>query len=164
MRKKNKIGADRAPEAPVYGVPVINQKARHYYGAVDMTPDSYIAREIRKIDPRLRVVWNWNKQRWIIYETGYQTGRDHIVTRIENKDGSFRPLDQRVIKDLERMKWLSQESTRQMIRRIDEEHAAEEQAKEKRFAEEIHNIGDYYALQLMGIQQTQVPRSYQEVK
>lgn len=155
---------NRQPLKGQFKVPVITSRVRDRYGSISMFPDWAIVKELKRIDPRLRVDWNRAKERWVIYETGYVTGRDHIVMRVEEDDGSYRSLDQRVTKELEYIKWLSRLNTANWMRRFEEEEQKLEEEKEKSFTEAIHNIGDYYALQLLGIPQSQVPSGYENIK
>ena len=60
----------------------------------DHRPPGWIKRELELIDPGLTIAWGKWIDRWIIYSQGEPS---HIV---QNPDGSFRQLDQRILRKL----------------------------------------------------------------
>jgi len=137
---------------------------RGYYGSELYTPDSGFIRSLKAMDPGLFVTWNRVKERWIIYEKGYQSGRDHIVCRVENEDGSFRPLDNRIIESLSKAKWMWDKGVNEFDRMLSEEETSNQLQKERDAYREQEGIGNWYALQMMGIPHFQVPKRYEEVQ
>lgn len=61
-----------------------------------MTPDWAMVKKIKEYDPLLEVVWGRNHQRWIIVRNNPGGTRQRIMV-VQNDDGSFRPLDERVL-------------------------------------------------------------------
>ena len=55
------------------------------------TPDRSILRKLREYDPRLNARWNRNRERWEVTYDG-----DTVIT-VVNDDGSYRPLDERIL-------------------------------------------------------------------
>lgn len=147
------------------GAPTIWNSNRLIYGEpAGMTPDRGFVKQLKRLDPDLDVVWNRFKERWIIIERGKETGRWHIVMRVQNEDGSYRPLDNRILKDLERVRFMFNQGVKAFCDQLEAEEREEEAQKVRDYETELHNIGDWYALQMMGIPHFQVPQKYQEVK
>lgn len=136
---------------------------RDGYGGINI-PDWAFVKELNRIDPYLFVTWNRAKERWVIYEKGYSTGRDHIVGRVEDEDGSYRPLDQRATNQLRKVRWLWNQGIAEFARHLEKEETALQLQQEKAMYDQAMDIGSWYALQLMGIPQFQVPKSFEEVQ
>jgi len=68
-----------------------NKFRRSFY---DWRPEAWFVKELLFIDLALTVKWGKWVDRWIIYS---QDEPSHIV---ENSDGTFRPLDQRILRKL----------------------------------------------------------------
>jgi len=60
----------------------------------DHKPERWFVRDLQLIDPGLTIAWGKWIDRWIIYCQGEPS---HIV---QNPDGSFRQLDQRILRKL----------------------------------------------------------------
>jgi predicted DNA-binding antitoxin AbrB/MazE fold protein len=143
--------------------PGIWSENRKGYGGVSMTPDWSFVQQLKRIDPNLSVTWNKNRERWVVYEKGRITGLDHIVMRVEYEDGSYKPLDARTLRELEKSRWLWNKGLREFINRLEDEEEQREMDSERAMLDELHNIGDWYALQMMGIPHFQVPGKYGEI-
>lgn len=139
-------------------------KNREQYGFEIHSPDIGFVRELHRLDPHLYVTWNKSKERWIIVERGYQTGLDHIVMKVEDEGGGYRPLDSRTITLLKAARWKWNKGIKEFEKRLREEEDQEKAQQEKDFFDECHSIGDWYALQMMGIPHSQVPKKYEEVQ
>lgn len=62
-------------------------------------------KRLKNFDPNLKVVFNCETERFEILR--YSSGRWHWVIAIENEDGSFRHLDERIFKRLYEMDIIS---------------------------------------------------------
>ena len=58
---------------------------------MDYKPDARIVKQLKAYDPYLSVRWDRGRERWVLYY------RDWLVSIVQNQDGSFRPLDERLI-------------------------------------------------------------------
>jgi len=70
------------------------QRNKNRVSFYDHRPPGWIKRELQLIDPGLTIAWGKWIDRWIIYSQGEPS---HIV---QNPDGSFRQLDQRILRKL----------------------------------------------------------------
>ena len=52
-------------------------------------------KRLHEIDPALSVIWNEDKDRYEIWRKAED--KDHLIFTVQNEDGSFRELDQRVV-------------------------------------------------------------------
>ncbi len=55
-------------------------------------------KRLEAIDPNLKVAFNCDTERWEIYR--YSQGRDHWIIAVEEENGNYRPLDDRIFKKL----------------------------------------------------------------
>lgn len=62
-------------------------------------PDKLILKKIKDYDPRLFVEWDDSKNLWMMKRNASDGSVQHCFY-IQNEDGSFRPLDNRVMKEL----------------------------------------------------------------
>lgn len=58
-------------------------------------------KRLRNFDPMLRAVFNCESERWEILR--FSSNRWHWVINVENEDGTFRSLDERIFKRLYEM-------------------------------------------------------------
>ena len=61
-----------------------------------MTPERSIVEELERYDSKLVVEWNNRIHRFTISRTA-RDGRKQLIMRVANPDGSFRPVDRRVL-------------------------------------------------------------------
>jgi len=114
--------------------------------------------KLHKLDPKLKVIWNNKIDRFqILRRNRNAVGNlyDSLMT-VQNDDGSFRPLDNRIIEAL-----IISDSHRipvkQILKRIDDRNKAIEKAKENHLSETIvESIKDNFR-QLFGIDMIAVP-------
>lgn len=66
-----------------------------------MNPDPTFVKKLREIDPHLRVVWTSGLERWVVWYLG-EDGQDYRIHEVQNGDGSYRGLDDRVLVMLRR--------------------------------------------------------------
>lgn len=52
--------------------------------------------DIKRYDSALELVWNNEVNRWEVWRNS-QSGRKMFITRMENSDGSYRPIDRRLL-------------------------------------------------------------------
>ena len=69
--------------------------------AMEPTPDKRIVRRLKEYDPTLKVHWEWGHNRWFLSvpHKVYSAVRERVLTVCE-QDGSYRPLDERVMVQL----------------------------------------------------------------
>lgn len=91
-----------------------------------------ICKRIQEIDPALRLVWNQTKERFEVWRK-HPLG-DQFIFRVENPDGSFRPLDGRVI---ERLHLIDTHRGYDPIKTVEASEEKAEKEKEKRLSEFI---------------------------
>ena len=77
------------------------QRNKNRVSFYDYRPPGWIKRELELIDEGLSVAWGRWIDRWIVYSQGEPS---HIV---QNPDGSFRQLDQRILRKLRIDKFLT---------------------------------------------------------
>lgn len=58
-----------------------------------------IEKKIKEYDPDLFVEWDMDRERWALKRRDLK-GDIHHIFFIQNEDGSFRPLDERIMKEL----------------------------------------------------------------
>lgn len=63
--------------------------------------DTHFQSGLKLVDENLKAVFNCQRERFEIYR--YSRGRFHHVMIVKNDDGSFRPLDNRTIRELREM-------------------------------------------------------------
>lgn len=66
-----------------------------------LTPDRGFVKKLKEISPQLEVEWAQILERWVIWYTG-SDGRRWRIHEVKNPNGSFRPLDERVLEMLRR--------------------------------------------------------------
>lgn len=62
----------------------------------DVKPPREFLVELKKVHPRLSVVFEKGLDRWVVWFKG-NDGVDYRIWEVKNEDGSYRPLDQRTI-------------------------------------------------------------------
>jgi len=94
------------------------------------TPQKGFIKELKSIDSKLDVKWNTHFHRYMIYHTDIHN-RKYIVMKIQYKDGSYKPLDQRTIQSLKYSNYLRGERPQELLYKIDRENELLEQKKLK---------------------------------
>ena len=98
-------------------------------------PDWSIVRRVQQIDPRLTIRWMPHKERWGIYRRTLSESRtyhqDILVRVVKNEDGSYRPLDSRVLDDLRR----ADMHHRSWARHVAQMEAEQTRSEERRLAD-----------------------------
>lgn len=61
-----------------------------------MKPSEGFLKDLRGVSPDLWVEWNRDLERWVIWYRS-PDNQDHRITEVKNEDGSYRPLDNRII-------------------------------------------------------------------
>lgn len=90
---------------------------------VDYRPAKSFSKRLREIDEKL--VAEWSVNRWII------TRNDQYIMTVQNKDNSFRSLDERTLKALKKCDTHRYPRIADFIREIDNHNEARERANEK---------------------------------
>lgn len=109
-------------------------------------PDRTIERRLKAYDSKLSVRWMPSKERWGIYRTVASKGnlydRDVLVKTVRNEDGSYRPLDARVLEELRAGDWhrLSRINFLHKMRELEEESDRASNAIQKQSMDEIDSI------------------------
>lgn len=70
------------------------------YRTNGMQVPDWLQEEMRKIDPNISMFWNRTACLWQIRKLDILTKRHEVVLTIRNSDGGFRPLDRRIIWEL----------------------------------------------------------------
>lgn len=63
------------------------------------SPDRSFVKELKKYDSALGARWDDRRARWVIFRDNPDNTTWHVMT-VQNNDGSYRPLDQRVFAHL----------------------------------------------------------------
>jgi hypothetical protein len=117
-----------------------------------------IEARVREIDPRLVILFDYFKERYVVYEKVRRVRPEavmadgtqiyalvdelmHVIT-LENEDGGFRPLDSRLIDDLIRMDTHRDEFDFKKFQ--ENARKQREKAKEEKF-DGIRQMAKYYA-------------------
>lgn len=66
------------------------------------TPDWKIEKALKAHDRCLRILWNPNRQRWQVWRF-VDSGQAYHIKTVNNDDGSFRPLDERLVAHIKAM-------------------------------------------------------------
>lgn len=64
-----------------------------------MTPDRVMVKKIKEYDANLFVEWDHDKNLWALKRKA-PTGQVFHIFYVQNQDGSFRPLDERVLEEI----------------------------------------------------------------
>src|SRR3990167_5471349 len=95
-----------------------------------------VADQVRRVDPELVTVFNTMTQRYEIYDRAAPGGpKWQLVMRVQEEDGSFRPLDGRVLEPL------YQARGRDVMELLDEFEARDEQ-REQEFTKHARGLGE----------------------
>ena len=67
-----------------------------------MSPDRFILRQLQKYDPQLTVRWNNRLECFQVLRAvdRFAYSRTYVIFNVINDDGSYRPLDQRVLDEI----------------------------------------------------------------
>ena len=103
------------------------------------TPSRSFIRELKLIDRKLDVKWNPHICRFIVYHRDIH-GRIYPVLKIQYRDGSFKPLDQRTLRSLRYSNYLRGEKPQDLLYRIDRENAELEDKKKKSLRDDAKSI------------------------
>ena len=108
---------------------------------MDYNPEKTYCKRLAEIDPRLKV--EWNSDHWIITREGkdYKRSPQYIMT-VRNKDGSFRPLDQRTLDALRKCDSHRYPSVKDFVKEIDDYNEKKEKEKERAFEDASHQIAE----------------------
>jgi len=114
-------------------------------------PDRHFVRLMREIDPKLEARWSASLQRWVIYrrvrdtghavcedgtKVGYLKDRFAEIMVVKNDDGSYRPLDERTIRELRYCDaWRLRRPGYEIERRIDLANEKVKENQEKKMDE-----------------------------
>ena len=119
------------------------------------TPDEVFVKELKEIDEALDVGWNQNLNRWQVVRDdrrfrymGHYEGKPllhswskkYLIFTVKNEDGSYRPLDIRVIDKLHEIDTYNKERTSVMMARLEEEEERYKKNQARRQDEMIHDI------------------------
>lgn len=97
----------------------------------------HIAREVRRFDPELFVAFNPHVQRYEVHDRTQPQGQT-LVMRVQEPDGSYRPLDDRVLQTLMRCR-------RERFDEVFRELEQKEKERERRWQREMENIAEAMA-------------------
>jgi len=97
----------------------------------------HIARRVREFDPALFVAFNTMVQRYEVHDRQARGGT--LVMRVQEPDGSFRPLDERVLETLRRGR---RERFGEVFRELEEAEHRREREWERRNTEIGSGLAD----------------------
>jgi len=97
-------------------------------------PSKRIVAQLKAYDPGLDVVWDAMRERWAV------TWRGAVVHHVRNEDGSYRPLDERVVTHVALIDACRYSSAQAFMREITEHnHRLEERAQAK-FSDHVQQV------------------------
>lgn len=106
-------------------------------------PDWSFEKRLKGYDPLLSVRWAAHKERWeILRDLPNRTNtyrRKAVIMTIQNEDGSYRGLDERVLEDLRRCDG-HRVGAKQLMDQLDEEQDRLDAAKHKAFSSQVEAI------------------------
>lgn len=97
-----------------------------------------IAKRVRELDPDLWVAWNTVVQRYEIHDRRAPRGHS-LVMRVQEPNGAFRPLDNRVLETLMKNR---RERFDEVFKELEEKEEKREKAWEKRIGEIAEGMAD----------------------
>ena len=89
-----------------------------------------IVREIKKINPLFYVQWNHFKGIWEIWGRT-PLGQKYLLMGIKNKDGSYRPIDNRTYSWLRYLMWYNNDIKYNLQKTIDDDETLRERNDER---------------------------------
>lgn len=120
-----------------------------------MLPSKEFVNQLKELDNKLDVGWNCIKRRWQIIRAdrrmrcmGFVDGKPllhtfdkpYFVFTVENENGSFRPLDQRVIDRLHEIDLYRYARISDFIREVEKEEDDYKEKRARRQSEDIQEI------------------------
>lgn len=99
----------------------------------------HIVRELKSIDPDLEVKWNKKIQRFMVHHKD-KRGVVYPVMRVQYKDGSFKPLDQRTVSALRYSNHLRHKRPQDILYEIDKANEENEFRKQRQFSNDGKTI------------------------
>jgi len=108
--------------------------------------DRAFLRKLKELDPLLTVVWDTQAQKWFIYRN-QAYGRAIPVKVVQGRDRKYRPLDNRVIKELNHGDtW---KRRRKILREFEDIDFQKNEGWKKDFEEETDYEAKHYVKHLM---------------
>jgi len=123
-----------------------------------MVPDRGFAKQLRCLDPELKVVWNWGQDIWEIWRFP-KDGKDaHHVLSVKTKGKTYRELGADVLLKLQESWQLGNLTVSQLTTYLDELDNQVQRRKTKAFSDKIQDIARETMNFVSGVLQVQVPR------
>lgn len=101
-----------------------------------------VAERVRQIDPDLVTVWNARSGRYEVYDRAAPGGpKWSLVLRVQEPDGSYRPLDARVLAPLYESRGRSVMDLIAEMERREEQHERQTDKRIRALGEDLYEIG-----------------------
>lgn len=125
-----------------------------------MIPSPYFVKQLRALDPKLYVQWDWSSARWEIWRKP-ENKPPFMVMRVQNQDRSYRELGADILLKLQAGDpWRFTE--REFLAYFDAMDDAIQEAKRRKFQNEINaRVGEHLWYQA-GLR-VQVPKRFEKI-
>lgn len=97
----------------------------------------------REVDPDLRVVWDAQREKFIVLDTKAPGGPDSAyVLMVQNPDGSFRPFDQRTLDTLRELRF-GHDRMKQVMAKLERERFESIAKRRKGYGDKVEDDFKY---------------------
>lgn len=119
------------------------------------SPDETFIERLEGLDSRLFAQWNNKLCRWDIMRKN--AGKVFHIMRVQNDNGSYRPLDARTITKLKIADACQRGSVNDILRELDDNHERFQASVDREFASDVESIAKENWRHVMGHPQVNVP-------
>ena len=148
--------ASNPPEIDLKSFP--NFKEYRVRNDAVMVPDRGFTKQLKCLDPELRVVWNWGQNIWEIWRFPKDGKDSHHVLSVKTKGKTYRELGADVLLKLQEGWQLGELTVAQLASYLDELDNQVQRRKAKAFSDKIGDIARETMNFVSGVLQVQVPR------